>query len=76
MSTVAKYGTGWYYVTFDRDVTDCAISATAGTTDPATVLTPPVVPAIADRPSGGVYVDIRDLAGTYVDGPFTITAVC
>lgn len=76
VSTVAKYGTGFYYVTFDRDVMDCAISATAGTTDPGPVLPPPVVPAIADRPAGGVYVDVRDFAGDYVNGPFTLTAVC
>jgi hypothetical protein len=69
-------GSGQYAVTFSRDVSGCAYTATLGSTDTST---PPAGEAGVAQQSGsasGVIVVTRDSSGATADRPFHLTVDC
>jgi hypothetical protein len=73
---------GWYLVTFDRDVTQCTVGATAGAVDDTfSVVARKTVNAESvgvDDSTGAhdVRVIITDEAGSAVDSPFHLLVYC
>ena len=72
----ARVTTGQYEVIFNRNVSTCAFSAVIG--NPGDGLPPPGFIAVAVRVgnNNGVFVGIRDTAGTFADRNFHLAVFC
>ena len=69
---------GAYEVTFDRDVTNCALLATLGRTDSQAFNPDPgeIGTAYRNGNPNAVFVKTRDSAGTAIDGSFHLAVFC
>ncbi len=69
---------GSYQVTFDRDVTSCALLATLGRTDVQNLDPDPgeIGTAYRNGNPDAVYVKTRDSTGTSADASFHLAVFC
>ncbi|MCU1351320.1 MAG: hypothetical protein JWM05_529 [Acidimicrobiales bacterium] len=76
VTTSAHLGTGFYEVDFYEDVTGCAYTATVGNPGSGTAFQGTIDVAARAGQARGVFIETKDLAGSFADRPFHLQVTC